>query len=207
MINVNRDVPAPASLEAGKFYRNEDVLDALHTVFKGKCYLTEKVFDSKYEMEIDHFVPQNERPDLVCDWDNLYAIDQKANKKKPKATPSGGYLDPCDTTDDVESDLVYVVEFAGNVLFRPKDATNQKAVNTAKLLEHLHRDLKQAIQNKHHQVVLAVAEWRTAKDERNELQMLEKELLLRKLLSRESQFTMLMRSIRVVQSLPDTFFD
>lgn len=207
MINVVRDLPSPPSLATQKEYRNEDVIEALHQVFNGKCYLTEKVFDSPNEMEIDHFVTQSERSDLVYEWTNLYAIDQKANKKKPKTTPVGGFLDPCDPNDDVEQEIIYIVEFGGNALFKARDITNPKAVNTANLLNNLHRDLKPAVKDKHHQVVNAIAEWHHARATGDQLEEYEKELLLKKLLSRNSHFTMLMQSIRVIRSLPATFFD
>jgi len=207
MINVVRDLPAPSSLASQKSYRSQDVIEALHQVFKGKCYLTEKVFDSPNEMEVDHFVTQNETADQTYVWQNLYAIDQKANKQRPKQTPLGGYLDPCDEGDDVENEIIYIVEFGGNSLFKAKNLTNQKAVNTAALLNHLHRDLKPAVKDKHHEIVNAVAEWDHAKRLGNEQEELEKELLLKKLLSRDSHFTMLMRSIRAIRSLPSDFFD
>ncbi|MVM34931.1 hypothetical protein GO755_33190 [Spirosoma sp. HMF4905] len=207
MINVVRDQPAPPSLSSQKSYRSSDVIDALHQVFRGKCYLTEKVFDSPNEMEVDHFMTQTESPDLVYTWDNLYAIDQKANKQRPKQTPVGGYLDPCHEDDDVEQEIIYVVEFGGNSLFKARDLSNQKAINTANLLNHLHKDLKPAVKDKHHEVVNAVAEWHNAKKLGNENEEFEKELLIKKLLSRDSHFTMLMRSIKAIQSLPPEFFD
>jgi protoporphyrinogen oxidase len=204
MINVIRDIPAPASLAAKTSYRNDDVIDALYHVFRKKCYLTEKVFDSLREMEIDHFIPQNEEADLIHVWRNLYPIDNKANKQRPKTVPVGGYLDPCDPADDVEQEILYIVEFGGNALFKPRDSTNQKAVNTADLLNRVHRDLKEAISKRHHEVVDTVAKWYHAKKYNDSVQELEQELTLRKLLSRDSQYTMLMRSIWVV---PHEFFD
>ena len=166
MINAERDLPTPPSLAAQKSYRSADIIEALHQVFKGKCYLTEKVFDSPNEMEVDHFIPQNERPDLIFAWENLYPIDNKANKQRLKKTPEGGYLDPCNPADDVEQEIVYIIEFGGSVLFKARNAANQKATNTASLLNHLHRDLKPAIKNKHHELVNAVAEWHHARKSR-----------------------------------------
>ena len=149
-------------------------------------------------MEIDHFIPQNERPDLVYTWENLYPVDQKANKQRLKKTPDGGYLDPCDPADDVENQLIYVVEFGGNALFKARDTLNLKAVNTAILLNRVHKDLKPAIEHKHHKVVDAIARWNTAKVIGDVARELDEELLLSKLLSRDSHFTMLMRSIWAV---------
>ena len=207
MINVVRDQPAPPSLAIGKSHRSPDVIDALYQVFKGKCYLTEKVFDSPNEMEIDHFATQTERPDLIYEWTNLNALDQKANKKRPKTTPVGCYLDPCNPSDDVEREIIYVVEFGGNTLFKPRNPANQKAVNTAALLNHIYKDLKPAVKDKHHEIVNAVAEWHNAQKMNDEREELEKELLLKKHLSRDSHYTMLMRSIKAIQSLPPEFFD
>lgn len=207
MINVIRDQPAPPSLALQNSHRDTDVIDALQLVFKGKCYLTKKVFDSPNEMEIDHFIPQNERPDLIFEWENLYPIDNKANKQRPKKVPDGGYLDPCNPEDDVEQEIIYIVEFGGNALFKARSETNLKAVNTANLLNHLHRDLKPAVKDKHHELVDAVAGWDHARRVGDEREELEKELLIRKLLSRDSHFTMLMRAIKSVQSLPIEFFD
>lgn len=204
MINVIRDIPAPPSLAAQKEYRNQEVLEALFKVFREKCYLTEKKFDSMNEMEIDHFIPQNDPSKPIYEWKNLYAIHEKANKQKPKSFPVGGYLDPCDPNDDVEHEIIYKVEFGGNSLFKARNESNLKAANTANLLNRVHKDLKQAISNRHHEIVNAVAEWYHARKEGNQDKELEQELLLRKLLSRDSSYTMLMRSITVV---PNTFFD
>jgi len=207
MINVTREQPSPPSLAEQKTHRSDDVIAALWTDFRHKCYLTEKVFDSMKEMEVDHFQTRNERPDLIYTWENLYPIDNKANKKRPKQTPPGGYLDPCNSAEDVEQEIIYVVEFGGSALFKALNPGNAKAVNTANLLSYLHRDLKPAIKDKHHELVNAVAEWHHAKSSGDVQGELEKELLLRKLLSRDSHFTMLMRSIKALQSLPPDFFD
>lgn len=218
MINVTRDVAAPDSLLLQKSYRNKDVIDLLFRIFKGKCYLTESLFNHPEEMEIDHFVTQSEDAGKIYDWTNLYPISQRANKQRPKSTPEGGYLDPCNSEDDVEKEIVYVVEFGGNALFKARNPQNIKAVNTAKLLNNLHKDLKPAIKDKHHEIVNAVAEWYNARNkiagqqdssltESTHKTLLTKELLLKKLLSRESHFTMLMRSIEAVENLPPDFFD
>jgi hypothetical protein len=209
MINIVRDEPAPASLKDQTSYRNPDTIAALHRIFKGKCYLTERVFDYPEEMEIDHFLTREDDSTQRYSWENLYPIDQKANKSRPKSSPSGGYLDPCNPADDVESDIIYKVEFGGNTLFKPKDSANKKAANTAQLLNHVHEKLRPTIAEKHHAVVNAVARWNTAKSIGDVSKEYEEELVLRKLLSRNSHFTMLMRSIWAVANDPllVDFFD
>jgi hypothetical protein len=207
MINIERRIQAPASLADKKSWRGKDVLQALFEDFREKCYLTERKFDDPEEMEIDHFVTRNENEALHYEWTNLYPIHEKANKKRPKTTPVGGFLNPCSQTDNVEEDVEYRVEIGGGTLFKPRDLANQKAVNTAQLLTHIHQDLKGAIRKKHHEVVNAIAEWRTAVATGRTADEYEEELLLRTLLSRDSSFTMLMRSMPVVKDLPPDFLD
>ncbi len=208
MINTDRSVTfSPKSLEAQKEHRSDDVLDALYLLFRKKCYLTEQRFRFRNDMQIDHFVPQSRRPDLKFSWENLYPIDHRANLIKLNSDPTGGYLDPCDPNDDVEKEIIYTVEYGGSALFQPRDNANVRAVNTVVLLTKLHRELDEAIRNMHHKVVHAVARWHTAQRQADIEQSREAEITLRVLLSRNSPFTMLMRSIDVVSMLPAEFFD
>ena len=196
-----------AKPECGSAYRTDEVLQALYNAFEGKCYLTEKVFESVNEIEIDHFVPRAERPDLKYAWANLYASDHKANISKPKTTPPGGYLDPCNPDDDVEGHILYGLSMDDTPNFQARDANNQKAVNTAGLLNRLHKDLKKAIQDKHSAVLKMMAEWGTAQKNDDRQRVFELEIALKELLSRRSNFTMLIRSSYIVRRLPADFFD
>ena len=83
-------------------YRNSDLLQAFDNCFYSKCYLTEQKYANSWAMDVDHFIPQNERPDLVYTWSNLFPADHKANMTKPRKTPHGGYLDPTNPNDNVE---------------------------------------------------------------------------------------------------------
>ena len=193
--------------ECGSAYRTATVLEALHRVFSGKCYLTEKVFESANEIEIDHFLPRVERPDLKYAWANLYASDHKANISKPKATPPGGYLDPCNPDDDVERQILYALSMDDTPSFQARDISNQKAVNTAALLNRLHKDLKKAIQDKHNAVLRMMAEWGTAQRHDDRQRVFELEIELKQVLSRTGNFTMLIRSSYLVRRLPADLFD
>lgn len=206
MINVSRRQPAPASLLKKKVYRNDEILEALHEDFLKKCYLTEFYFSDAGLMEVDHFVTQHDDPTHVrkYDWTNLYPIHDKANKKRLKSTPVGGYLDPCDQQDDVENSIIYKVHFSGGVSFQAKDINNLKAVNTAQLLTRVHQEFRGAIKEKHHEILDTLRE-RDYALKKGEIELVaEKEFLLRNLLSRQSSFTMLMRSIT---DIPSEFFD
>lgn len=167
--------------ECGCTYRTKEVLESLHRTFLGKCYLTEKVFESVNEIEIDHFVPRIEQPELKFDWTNLYASDHKANISRPKNTPNGGYLDPCSLEDDVEHQILYGLSMDDTPNFQARYEENLKAVNTAVLLNRLHKDLKKAIQDKHNAVLKLMAEWGTAQKNNDSQRVFELEILLKEL--------------------------
>ena len=125
--------------ECSKSYRNADLFDLFEAGFFNKCCLTEKLFMTPWSMDIEHFWPRNEKPELTYAWSNLYPADHDANMHKPNQTPAGDYLDPCDPADDVEKDIRYAINIEGrSVYFEAVDPANVKAVNTAQLLERIH---------------------------------------------------------------------
>lgn len=159
-------------------------------------------------MDIDHFIPQNERPALKYEWTNLYPADHKANMMKPRITPPDGYLNPCNPAEDVENEILYHLEVGGGqVHFKARNIQNTKAINTSALLNRLHKRLQIAIKTKYDEVIYTIAEWGAAKAKGDHQKVFEKEVLLKMLLSRGSSFSMLMRSILVVRDLPSEFFD
>ncbi len=246
MINISRESAIPGSLDTQeikdyiqecadykndpknnpqpkktKDYRNSDLMEAFDRCFYSKCYLTEEKFFNSWKMDVEHFVPQNENPALVYEWTNLYPAEHKANMSKPRKTPAGGYLDPCDDADDVENQIIYTLtDHGGKPNFDPKDSNNQKEVNTADLLNRLHNghdalssqntaDLRHGIQKRYINILEKICEWRALSNgtqsevqKRNELKLL---------LSRKSSFTMLCRSMPAVIQLnnefPDMFLD
>lgn len=204
MINVTRRSEAPASLAAQKEYRNTEILQALSDDFLQKCYLTEFRFSDVSLPQIDHFVTQHEDPTKIYEWTNLYPIHDKANGIRPKITPPGGYLDPCDEQHDVEREILYSIRFDGTVSFKAADPTNRRAVNTALLLKKVHAHFQNAIAERHNEIVTTLWNWKNAIEQQDTERIVEFELLLSSLLSRKSAFTMLMRSIRYV---PTQFFD
>lgn len=107
MINADRSYSTP--LIPIKNYRSQDVLNSLGLIFNNKCYLCEINMHSPNLFEVDHFIPVNENPLLKLEWKNLYLICSDCNKSRPKHTPSGGLMDPCDSSlsHDVEKEIVY----------------------------------------------------------------------------------------------------
>eukprot|EP01098_Paradermamoeba_levis_P014040 TRINITY_DN6587_c0_g1_i1.p3 TRINITY_DN6587_c0_g1~~TRINITY_DN6587_c0_g1_i1.p3 ORF type:complete len:251 (-),score=-7.16 TRINITY_DN6587_c0_g1_i1:1591-2343(-) len=200
-------------------YRNADLFEAFDECFFKKCYLTEEAFFTSWSMDVEHFIPQKERSDLKYKWSNLYPASHDANMMKPRNTPIGGYLDPCDPNDDVESELLYFLDYENDAVhFEAVDSTNVKAVNTATPLQKLHNgdaseskrktaELRNAIHKRYVRILELIIDWRKAREENNMQSKFEMERKLKGLLSRKASFTMIMRSIKAVKDLPPEFFD
>jgi hypothetical protein len=199
-------------------YRTSDLLEAFDIDFYSKCYLTEEWFSNSWSMDVEHFIPKNERPDLVYEWTNLFPASHYANMIKPRKTPPGGYLNPCTDTEDVESEIIYTLAALGaDPYFEARNPQNIKAVNTASLLIRIHnghdentkkatKNLRFTISKKYDTILNTIIKWQGAKEGSQEKFQFKREL--KELLSRKSHFTMLCRSIPAVrQNLPSDFFD
>jgi hypothetical protein len=199
-------------------YRNSDLLKAFDRVFYSKCYLTEKQCINSNTMDIEHFIPQAERPDLVYEWTNLFPAEHYANMIKPRVTPEGGYLDPCNPDDDVENEILYSLSPHGfDPYFEAANPLNVKAVNTSNLLNIIHNghnektrtstlELRHTIHKKYVKILNKICEWKDAVDGSPEKFQAAREL--RDMLSRKSSFTMLCRSMPAVRRcIPQEFFD
>lgn len=243
MINVQREVNSPTSLTIPEIqqyithiqahladpvnvpkpavpgsYRNSDLLAAFDRCFHAKCYLTEQWFPNSWCMDVEHFVSQTEDPTKRYAWTNLYPAEHRANKMKPRATPAGGYLDPCAPTDDVENEIFYSVGVMGQApKFDARDPANAKAVNTANLLNILHNGhdedtrlatagLRHEIQKKYDHILNVIINWLASPIGSVLKHQYENELRLH--LSRKSSFTMLMRSmVPVINNIPPHILD
>ena len=242
MINAQRQADSPSSLNTAEIqnyilaatlylddmannpkpekpvsYRNSDLLEAFDENFYSKCYLTEQKFATSWSMDIEHFLPQSERPDLVYDWSNLFPAEHYSNMTKPRKTPLGGYLNPCIAEEDVENDILYTLSTYGHdPYFEARDNQNQKAINTCNLLNRIHNghdeatikatsNLRHAIQKKYIDILNKIIEWKNCTDGSQEKVQAKREL--KDLLSRKSSFTMLLRSIPAVRQLPAEFLD
>ncbi len=200
-------------------YRSVDLFEAFDECFFSKCYLTEQSYITSWAMDVEHFTPQKERPNLKYSWPNLYPASHDANMMKPRNTPVGGYLDPCDPNDDVENDIRYFFDYENDAVhFEAADPSKVKALNTATLLQKLHNgdtydtrrktaELRNAIHKRYTKVLELIGEWRAANDTNDAQARFEAERKLRGYLSRKASFTMIIRSLRGVKTLPADFFD
>jgi hypothetical protein len=195
-------------------YRNLDIISVFEFCFFSKCYLTERKYEDAWSLEIDHVVPVQEAEELRYEWTNLLPISSEANKMRPKSTPIGGYLDPCKLEDDVEHEIIYMLDLEGELIrFVARDETNLKAKNTAALLDRLHnghdaatretvKTLKILIQRQYLKVLKEIVQYNHASSIDEKLLAKEK---IKLFLSRQSSFTMLLRSCPVIKLLPPDF--
>ena len=168
-------------------------------------------------MDIEHFVPQNERPDLIYEWTNLFPAAHYANMIKPRTTPVGGYLNPCVATENVETEIIYTLsKYGQDPFFEAANPANIKATNTCTLLIRLHNghdnatkkataDLRHAIHKKHIDILNKIIAWLHSDEGSQDKFQAKREL--KELLSRTSAYAMLSRSIPAVRQLPADFFD
>jgi hypothetical protein len=198
-------------------YRNSDLLEAFDRDFHSKCYLTELKYFNSWIMDIEHFFPQNEQPELIYNWDNLFPAEHYSNMIKPRTTPVGGYLDPCNPNENVETEIQYTLSVYGyDPQFEATIPGNVKAVNTCNLLNRVHNghnetttkatsDLRHGIHKKYIEVLQKINEWRMHGVGTPDKIQARREL--KDLLSRKSSFTMLIRSMPAVRQLPQEFLD
>ncbi len=207
------------NINAGE-YRNFDLLEAFDRDFYSKCYLTEQKYANSWAMDVEHFRSKafGQSPELKYDWQNLYPCSHDANILKPNNEPVGGYLDPCNLADDVEKEIIYSLGFGGKAYFDPLDEQNIKAKNTTKLLDKIHNgtdenstqktaELRLLISKKEHEVKDLIMAWFNAgkKGFREEEIRLGRQI--KEILSRKSDFTMLLRSLTCIKYLPKDFLD
>jgi hypothetical protein len=211
-INTPEECPEPKKTDS---YRNSDLLEAFDRDFHSKCYLTEEKYTNSWVMDVDHFIPRNERQELTHEWANLFPASHYTNLIKPKTTPEGGYLNPC--VDDVEKEILYSLSMLGDdPKFDPKDHTNTKAINSCKLLARVHNghdkntekgtaSLRHAIRKKYNEILLKIIDYLKAKEGTQEKHQCRRDL--QDLLSKKSSFTMLSRSIPALSFIEEKLFD
>ncbi|WP_282369970.1 HNH endonuclease [Pseudomonas sp. PS02290] len=130
MFKVERPLDAPlCTKKVG--YNTREIVNILHEIFYGKCYLCEK--DNLHDPEIEHFIPHEKEDDLKYNWENLYYACGRCNNLK-----SSTHIDLLDCTkeNEIREKIKHFVPSSpclpATVL--PVDQLDQKSLNTAKLL-------------------------------------------------------------------------
>ncbi len=135
MIRITRTHPGPKILNGP--YRTQEILDELGKVFRCKCYLCEGKKYAPGAFDIDHFIGQAEVHDNANQWENLYLVCRICNEIKPKKTYDGGYLDPCNPADNVETEIIYELNGSNSPQFLC-NSEKIKTKNTVELLDRVH---------------------------------------------------------------------
>lgn len=79
MFKVDRPLEAPQCTKKTG-YNTVEIVEILHEIFQGKCYLCEK--DNLHDPEIEHFVPHEKDDELKYDWQNLFYACGRCNSIK-----------------------------------------------------------------------------------------------------------------------------
>jgi uncharacterized protein (TIGR02646 family) len=110
LLFFEKSQPAPECLAREKVKKNGDyscgdVLSRLKADFQNKCYICESQPTS---INVEHFKPKKDYPELRCDWNNLFYSCVHCNTTK--GTAYTDILDCTNLADRVEEKLQYWVE-------------------------------------------------------------------------------------------------
>ncbi len=207
MINVDRKrVDAPSIDDS---WRTPQILDALGIVFFNKCYLCELKYLNPDDFQVEHFRERASNDELKRDWSNLYLACGNCNSIEPKKAWNGGYLDPCADEDDVETLIKYKFYHGNydNPRFSPASPLpNIKTINSVNLLTRLHQghnpntkrktaSLRELINRRAKKLIKTITLHQQALNKNDHEAARQNETQIRRYLSRQSPFTMLMRCI------------
>lgn len=206
MINCDRNIVSAPTIT--NKYRTDEILEALGTVFKNKCYLCEKKTSDASFFEIDHFIPVNEDIGKKYEWENLYLCCDDCNGARKKKTPAGGYLDPCNPNENVETEIEYILppyKFNEPVFASSNVPVTDKVQNTIDQLKLMHYGTKRTqikcasfrdvISKEATKLLALIIEESKAIRTGDTRQIALKRQLIENMLSEDAPFTMLMRYI------------
>jgi uncharacterized protein (TIGR02646 family) len=77
-----KDIPETEKKKLTSFYRNDAVRDGLIKSSEGKCAFCECIPSEGGNIEIEHFKPKSEYPELTFEWDNFLPSCRKCNGSK-----------------------------------------------------------------------------------------------------------------------------
>ncbi len=207
MVNCFRD-DVDSIPNIGNDWRNEETLTALGIVFRNKCYICEEKKASPELFEVDHFITQIDDDSLKYKWSNLYLCCSDCNGSRKKKTPIGGYLDPCDPNDDVETEIIYNIfpyDYNQPVFTPANPIPSEKVKNTIEQLKKCHygskktkmkfESFRETIARQAKKLVNLMFERKIAIDNKDSVEIDRKEIQIREMLTENAPFTMLMRSV------------
>lgn len=212
MINVNRDKANTPEIK--KNYRIPKVYDALEIVFSNKCYLCETKKEASVNFDVEHFKPHKGDEKLKYNWSNLYLACSNCNQYKSALFED--ILDPCNPEHDVETLIIYELSdiydephfYVANIDIENPPVALQTIQNTCDLLEKIHNGtnpemakktiaLRTDIDLKAKTLINAMLDYYRAYYDNDSVAQQKAEKTIKKIVSRHSPYTMLMRSIAI----------
>jgi uncharacterized protein (TIGR02646 family) len=132
MFNANRPSPGP---DCSRDYRSKEVVNALKTMFHGKCYLCENDVSNPV---VEHFIPHGGNRELEYEWNNLYYSCHRCNSIKGVERD---FLDCCDASVDVSKSIKCLCSSVADDDIKVKaQNVDQKTQNTANLLHRCYNE-------------------------------------------------------------------
>ena len=128
MIKEKRSTNVPASLLTTKQYNGEDVYAQLLEDQHEKCYICERKLVTDYEIE--HFKSENNYPELMQEWTNLFLACRYCNGKKSDSFDDNVYP----LTADVEEEICQRIDFGKNKAVFTTSVTDVQHDNTVRML-------------------------------------------------------------------------
>lgn len=128
MIRVRKSTNAPASLSTTKQYNGEDVYAQLLEDQHEKCYICERKLVTDYEVE--HLKSENNYPELMQEWTNLFLACRYCNGKKSDSFDDNVYP----LTADVEEEICQRIDFGKNKAVFTTSVTDVQHDNTVRML-------------------------------------------------------------------------
>lgn len=128
MIRVRKSTNAPTSLSTTKQYNGEDVYAQLMEDQHEKCYICERKLVTDYEVE--HLKSENNHPELVQEWTNLFLACGYCNRRKSDLFDDNVYP----LTTDVEEEISQRIDFGKNKAVFITSVTDVQHDNTVRML-------------------------------------------------------------------------
>ena len=128
MIKEKKSTNAPTSLLATKLYNGDDVYAQLLEDQHEKCYICERKLVTDYEVE--HFKSENNYPELVQEWTNLFLACGYCNRRKSDSFDDN--INPL--TTNVEKEISQRIDFGLNKAIFETSVADVQHNNTVRML-------------------------------------------------------------------------
>ena len=137
MVNYERPVQAPLSLQSKTNYRKADVIASLRQMFHDKCYLCET--KSPSTINVEHFKPSTRYSEKEFEWTNLFFACGHCNGTKLAKPQFDDILDCTDSNTPVDKWIKYEMKpFPKEKIIFTAMEQSQIVANTIELLDAIY---------------------------------------------------------------------